>query len=72
MKCLRIPNTVHFKGITSINDALVLHKKLLMETQASQFVPDLEEEYEDNEGNVIKKRTYMDLKRQGFIDDANA
>lgn len=23
MKCLRIPNTVHFKDITSINDALV-------------------------------------------------
>jgi hypothetical protein len=26
MKCLRIPNTVHFKDITSINDALVRKK----------------------------------------------
>jgi hypothetical protein len=25
MKCLRIPNTVHFKEITNINDALALH-----------------------------------------------
>ena len=26
MKCLRIPNTVHFKEITSINDALVRNR----------------------------------------------
>jgi len=25
MKCLKIPNTIHFKEITSINDALALH-----------------------------------------------
>lgn len=67
MKCLRIPNTVHFKEITSINDALVLHKKLMMEAEVSQFKPDLEEEFEDNEGNILKKRTYNDLKKQGLI-----
>lgn len=68
MKCLRIPNTVHFKEITSINDALVLHKKLLMEAEVSQFKPDLEEEYEDNDGNILKKRTFNDLKKQGLIN----
>jgi splicing factor 3A subunit 3 len=25
MKCLKIPNTIHFKDITTINDALALH-----------------------------------------------
>jgi hypothetical protein len=29
MKCLRIPNTIHFKDVTTINDALALHQKLL-------------------------------------------
>ena len=28
---------------------------------------ELEEEYEDQEGNVYNKKTYDDLKRQGLI-----
>ena len=31
MKCLKIPNTVHFKNITDIEEALKLHKKILGE-----------------------------------------
>ena len=67
MKCLNIPNTVHFKDITNINDARVLHQKLMMETDIAKFNPELEEEFEDDEGNVLKKRSYLDLKRQGMI-----
>lgn len=33
MKCLKIPNTVHFKDITTISDALTLHEKLTRESQ---------------------------------------
>jgi splicing factor 3A subunit 3 len=57
MKCLRIPNTPHFREITSINDALILHKKLLMEANTHQFNPDFEEEVEDENGNVVKGKT---------------
>jgi len=35
MKCLKIPNTIHFREITSINDALAIHQKLLMESELS-------------------------------------
>jgi len=67
MKCLRIPNTIHFKEITSINDALALHQKLMLEAEISQFKPDVEEEYEDSDGNVLNKKRFMDLKRQGLL-----
>ena len=46
-----------------------MHRKLLMETEVSQFNPDLEEEYEDDEGNILKKKTYNDLRRQGLITE---
>ena len=29
--------------------------------------PDHEEEYEDSKGNVVNKKTYEDLKRQGLL-----
>ena len=32
-----------------------------------KFKPEVEEEYEDREGNVYDKRTYNDLKKQGLI-----
>jgi len=67
MKCLKIPNTIHFREITSINDALAIHQKLLMESELSQFKPDLEEEFEDTEGNLLNRKTYYDLKRQGLL-----
>lgn len=69
MKCLKIPNTIHFKDVTTITDALALHEKLMRESQESQFRPDLEEEFEDNEGNILNKRTYTDMKKQGLIDN---
>ncbi len=46
-----------------------MHRKLLMETEVSQFNPDLEEEYEDDDGNILKKKTYNDLRRQGLITE---
>jgi len=67
MKCLRIPNTIHFKEITSINDALALHQKLLLEADIASFKPEVEEEYEDSDGNVLNKKRYLDLKRQGLL-----
>ena len=67
MKCLKIPNTIHFKGVTGIEDALKLHQSLLESKKKEIFKPEVEEEYEDSEGNVVTKKMYMDLIRQGLI-----
>ena len=40
-----------------------------METEVSQFNPDIEEEYEDDDGIILKKKTYLDLKKQGLINE---
>ena len=68
MKCLKIPNTVHFKDITTISDALTLHEKLTRESQEAEFRADIDEEFEDNEGNVLNRKTYLDMKKQGLLD----
>ena len=47
MKCLKIPNTIHFKNVTDIEEALKLHKKILAENYQKTFKPDYEEEFED-------------------------
>ncbi|ETB60179.1 hypothetical protein YYC_02518 [Plasmodium yoelii 17X] len=67
MKCLNIPNTLHFKEITKIEDALNLYEKLKKETQTIQFKPDHEIECEDSKGNVMNAKAYDDLKRQGLL-----
>lgn len=53
MKCLKIPNTVHFTDVTDIEEALRLHKKILGENYVNTFKPDYEEEFEDQDGNVL-------------------
>jgi splicing factor 3A subunit 3 len=67
MKCLKIPNTIHFKEITSIQDAIALHRKILAENTALQFNPEEEEEYEHTDGNKLNKKLYQDLLRQGLL-----
>lgn len=67
MRCLGIPNTAHFANITQIKDAISLWDKLKNEKQKDKFLPSNEEEYEDSQGNVVNKKTYEDLKRQGLL-----
>lgn len=66
MRCLGIPNTAHFVGVTSIKDAQQLWAKLKAEKTAERFNPETEEEFEDNLGNVLNKKTFDDLRRQGL------
>jgi len=68
MKLLKIPNSLHFFGITNIEDAKALWKKLQEAHKKTVFRADVEEEYEDHDGNVYSKKTYMDLKKQGIVD----
>ncbi|KDP22149.1 hypothetical protein JCGZ_25980 [Jatropha curcas] len=67
MRCLGIPNTKNFNEITSIEEAKELWKKIQERQGVNKWRPDLEEEYEDKEGNIYNKKTYTDLQRQGLI-----
>lgn len=67
MRCLGIPNTKNFNEITSIEEAKQLWERIQERQGLNKWRPDLEEEYEDQEGNIYNKRTYTDLQRQGLI-----
>lgn len=67
MRCLGIPNTAHFANVTQIEDALGLWQKLKEQKQKERFQATNEEEYEDTLGNVVNKKTFEDLKRQGLL-----
>ncbi|RMX46004.1 hypothetical protein pdam_00002086 [Pocillopora damicornis] len=67
MRCLGIPNTAHFANVTLIEDAVALWHKLKAVKAKERWLPDQEEEYEDSLGNVVNKRTFEDLSRQGLL-----
>lgn len=62
-----IPNTKHFHDITLIEDAIVLYNKIKEQLRVEQFTAELQEEFEDSQGNVLNRRTYEDLARQGLL-----
>ncbi|KAL2226966.1 UNVERIFIED_CONTAM: Splicing factor SF3a60 [Sesamum indicum] len=64
MRCLGIPNTKNFNEITSIEEAKQLWEKIQEKQGLNKWRPDLEEEYEDQEGNIYNKKTYTDLQRE--------
>ena len=68
MKCLGIPNTKPFQGITLIEDAYTLWAKLRAEQKSDSFNADFDEEFEDRQGNVMNRKVYTDLARQGLLD----
>ncbi|TRY70565.1 hypothetical protein TCAL_06117 [Tigriopus californicus] len=67
MRCLGIPNTAHFANVTQIEDAMSLWEKLKSQKQDEAWKPEHEEEFEDSQGNVVNKKIYEDLKRQGLL-----
>ncbi|KAK1940393.1 putative splicing factor 3a protein [Babesia divergens] len=67
MKCLKIPNTPHFKEITKIEDAFALYEKLRNQNEKNTFKVAHEVECEDMDGNVMNARAYEDLRRQGLL-----
>lgn len=67
MKSLGIPNTKHFHGVTTIDDAQELWKSLQGKLTDKQFDGTQDEEYEDSHGNVLSRTTYEDLARQGLL-----
>ncbi|KAJ1720972.1 Pre-mRNA-splicing factor sap61 [Coemansia erecta] len=67
MRRLGIPNTRQFHGIAVIEEAMGLWRRVQAEGRRENAGADAVEEYEDGEGNVFNKKTYLDLKRQGLI-----
>merc|ERR1712151_406267 len=67
MRCLKIPNTAHFKEITKIEDAISLYEKLKKDAEDQTFRPDQDVECEDIQGNVMSQRAFEDLRRQGLV-----
>lgn len=67
MRCLKIPNTAHFKEITKIEDAITLYEKLKKDAEEQTFRPDQDVECEDVQGNVMNQKTFEELRRQGLV-----
>ena len=57
-----------FHGITLIEDAYTLWAKRKAERGVADWNPELDEEFEDRQGNVMNRKTYTDLARQGLLD----
>tara|TARA_R110002050_G_scaffold137694_1_gene261357 strand:+ start:1405 stop:1551 length:147 start_codon:yes stop_codon:yes gene_type:complete len=45
-----------------------VQKKLEEDKKKAEWNPDDQMEFEDNEGNVVSKKTYEMMKRQGLLD----
>ncbi|KAL8599099.1 Splicing factor 3A subunit 3 [Nucella lapillus] len=67
MRCLGIPNTAHFANVTSIEDAMALWNKIKSGKEQERWKADLEEEYEDSQGNILNRKTYDLMKKQGVL-----
>lgn len=68
MRALGLPNTVQFRDVTRIADALALADKLRKQGKSEQSDAGLDaQEVEDEHGNTYTKKTYDLLKRQGLI-----
>jgi splicing factor 3A subunit 3 len=67
MRCLGIPNSKHFHDITNIDDVLTLYHKIKDQLRQEQYLPDYDEEFEDTQGNILNRRTFEDLARQGLL-----
>lgn len=66
LRCLGISYSKEFLWITRISDALALHERLQRGDGKGAGGED-GMEYEDAEGNVLSKKTYDDLARQGLL-----
>jgi splicing factor 3A subunit 3 len=66
MAALGITSSKAFFEVTKVEEAIALWKNL-QNRSAGNWNPDMQEEFEDAEGNVYNRRTYLDLQRQGLV-----
>jgi splicing factor 3A subunit 3 len=67
LRCLGVSYSKHYYMVTRISDVQRLRDKIIRETKSVKFDQDVEMEYEDNEGNVMNRKTLTDLQRQGLL-----
>ncbi|EPQ30477.1 uncharacterized protein PFL1_02003 [Pseudozyma flocculosa PF-1] len=67
MRALGLPNTVQFRDVTRIQDALALADKLKKQGKLQAEQDGDAEEVEDEHGNTYTRKTYELLKRQGLL-----
>lgn len=69
LKCLGIPDDQMslFKNIVKINDAMDLWKRLKKGKRLQDANVENAVEVEDDDGNVMSERDYLELKRQGLL-----
>ena len=67
MRCLGVPNTRHFHGLTKIDEVLSVFAKHKKDLDKESWRPEAEEEFEDADGNVLSRKVRDDLARQGLL-----
>ncbi|CUM68301.1 uncharacterized protein PRCAT00006023001 [Priceomyces carsonii] len=69
LKCLGIPDDYMplFKGVVKINEATDLWRRLKKEKRIKEGDKENAVEFEDEEGNVMSEKDYIDLKKQGLL-----
>lgn len=67
LRCLGISYSKEYLMVTRIADARVLQEKLKRDSEKAIFDADADMEFEDAEGNLLNKKTYNDLARQGLL-----
>ena len=69
MQCLGIPSKYNrsFYEITQIADVKKLWEEIRRKEGLCKWDPELDEEFEDDDGNIYDKRTYVLMKTQGLI-----
>ena len=68
LRCLGIQPSPVFKEITRIDAAVELWNKLKADKRKIDRQLEQVEEMEDKQGNVMSRKLYQDLKRQGLVD----
>lgn len=67
LKCLGITNTTLFREITRIDEAQRLWEKLEADKKRTKVAADTVEEMEDAQGNVMPRKVFEDLQKQGLL-----
>jgi splicing factor 3A subunit 3 len=67
LRCLGITNTTLFREITKIDEAQKLWAKLEGDKKKQKVQADTVEEMEDAQGNVMPRKVFEDLQKQGLL-----
>jgi splicing factor 3A subunit 3 len=67
LRCLGITNTTLFREITKIDEAQRLWEKLEGDKKKQKIQAETVEEMEDAQGNVMPRKVFEDLQKQGLL-----